>query len=216
MNLLSKLCVTINTGSESEIQQILNKYGFVEFHFDKIHFNLELYKQAVDRNIKTVATLGKLLDFDNDYRNIYSVLLNKQPAYIDLSIASSPAIIKNFKSHFSSKLILSYHDFDGTPSCRILNELIARASDYKADVIKIACRANTIVDVLNLMDLYADYSNLISIPLGKEWGVYRLYSLKSGAVFMYVASDELNPIVEGQLDYETMKALILSSDELFI
>lgn len=93
-------------------------------------------------------------------------------------------IIKAGKTH-NTKVILSYHDFDQTPSRDFILDRLTTARDMGADIAKLAAMPKAYEDVLTLMEatLTARKSH-IDIPIvTMSMGEQGLVSRISGGVF---------------------------------
>jgi len=74
--------------------------------------------------------------------------------YIDIGLHAGKKWIQELKMNKkNAKLIVSFHDFEKTPSAARLRSLVERMKGLGADVIKIATFVNTLEDTQNLIDL---------------------------------------------------------------
>ncbi len=108
------------------------------------------------------------------------------------------------------KLIISYHNFDETPSQKDLIFIIDKCVQHRADIVKLACKVNTVTDNAVLMSLYQVRDNIVAFGMGPLGKIARLGSLKCGAEFTYVASDFGEGTAPGQFTVsEIRKALAM-------
>jgi 3-dehydroquinate dehydratase I len=63
------------------------------------------------------------------------------------------------------QLILSFHDFEGTPAADVLNQRFATAEQLDADVAKVAVMPRDMRDVLTLLTATLDASRKLGIPV---------------------------------------------------
>lgn len=81
-------------------------------------------------------------------------------------------------------LVLSYHNFRGTPPLRTLNERFRRAQELGADVAKVAVMPQKLDDVLTLLAATRQSSEKLRIPLiGMSMGAYGSLTRMFGWVF---------------------------------
>lgn len=55
-----------------------------------------------------------------------------------------------------SRLILSHHDYEGTPDLETLKGILRRMADAGADVPKVACVANDVADSARMLRLISE------------------------------------------------------------
>jgi 3-dehydroquinate dehydratase-1 len=85
------------------------------------------------------------------------------------------------------KVIVSCHDFTATPSAARLQEILRRAADAGADIIKIAARADTVAALHRLLALLAGKTPrpLSVMAMGRYGKVSRLLFAQAGSVLNY-------------------------------
>ncbi|XP_057825593.2 bifunctional 3-dehydroquinate dehydratase/shikimate dehydrogenase, chloroplastic isoform X2 [Cryptomeria japonica] len=69
--------------------------------------------------------------------------------YVDVELQVAPTFIKSIseKKSRNSKIIVSSHNYQSTPSLKELGQLVTRIQDTGADIVKIATTATNITDV---------------------------------------------------------------------
>ena len=105
-------------------------------------------------NQLTVATRRRLLQKALPYS-----------AYLDLELISArafSAVLEQARAH-GVRSILSFHDFEGTPSMPQLAQKVAAAERAGADICKIATRVDTDAQLDLLLEFYQNFSR--KIPL---------------------------------------------------
>jgi len=128
--------------------------------------------------------------------------------YIDIEYERGAEIIARMKivcENTGCKLIISYHDFDCTPSQAELSMIIADCHRNGADIAKIACMVNVATDNATMLSLYCLHNNLVAFGMGELGKISRLASLGCGAKFTYVAPDNGNGTAPGQLTASQMR-----------
>ena len=106
-------------------------------------------------------------------------------------------------------LILSSHDFEGTPSLDRLKDTIDTAADSGADVAKIASRISTPADLATLLQLVSDPAPiaLSVMGMGSLGRVSRLLLAQCGSLLNYGYLAKEN--APGQMSARRLKELIL-------
>jgi 3-dehydroquinate dehydratase-1 len=134
--------------------------------------------------------------------------------YVDLEIDASCAFLDALIPYAKAKgckVILSYHDFEATPSEDTLRLTVIEALACGADLVKIAALVHTPQDAARLLALYAHYTGIVAFGMGERGRFTRLAALRLGAPFMYVSPDGAGPTAPGQFGESEMRALITNS-----
>ena len=135
---------------------------------------------------------------DDDRRESYLALLPAAAA-IDLELRSAEsmsdlreAVLQNAKT-----LILSFHDFQRTPSLADLEDACAKMSDLGANILKIATKTESISEVSRLLTLLERSSTPLAVMgMGAFGRASRLLFAKAGSVLNYGWLDK--PQIPGQ------------------
>ncbi len=103
-----------------------------------------------------------------------AVLLENLPkaAMVDIELRNARAmsVVITAAKASSCKVISSFHDFKKTPSAAVMQDLLNRAADSGADVVKVATLARSPQDVGCLLDLFGKSALPLAVmgmgPLG--------------------------------------------------
>lgn len=94
-------------------------------------------------------------------------------------------------------VILSFHDFQATPSLARLRQLVARARDEGADIVKIATKTEKPADIARLLTVLSETKHPLAVMgMGSLGRAARLLFACSGSVLNYGWLDK--PLVPGQ------------------
>jgi 3-dehydroquinate dehydratase-1 len=106
------------------------------------------------------------------------------------------------------KVIISSHYLKGMP--RDLEAILKQALSARADIVKIAARAETFDDVLTMLSFTRRHrqQNLITMSLGPLGAISRLAALMAGSRYTYTFLNQ--PTASGQVDVKTLKAHLKS------
>lgn len=108
-----------------------------------------------------------------------------------------------------SRLIISHHDFSGVPAD--LNQIYERLVATPARVIKIAVRANDIVDCLPVFELLergrAEGRDVIAIAMGNAGLATRVLGPSRGAFLTYASLADGCATAPGQVTAEKLRSL---------
>jgi len=131
-------------------------------------------------------------------------------AYADLEYESpaeykEPLIRMARKEH--CKIIISWHDFEGTPDEATLDQIILESRRMGADLVKIVPTIHTPGEAARVMNLYQRHSNLIAFGMGETGKISRIAAPLLGAPFTYACASEKTRIAPGQLTYKDLKTI---------
>ena len=119
-------------------------------------------------------------------------------AYIDLEFSLPTTTIQDFivaKKAKKTKIILSYHNLNETPSSGKLTELYYSMKKCCPDLIKIVTFAQSINDVFTTFCLLRNKKNLIAFCTGQRGTISRILCKKYGSVFTYGSLSKQNPVI---------------------
>jgi 3-dehydroquinate dehydratase type I len=124
--------------------------------------------------------------------------------YVDLELAAPmiEAITAKFKKESKVKLIISYHNFQSTPSLTALNRVFKEEIDAGADICKIIPMAERAEDNLTCLRFTAQASktkSIICFCMGKLGIPSRLFSPLLGGYLTYASVERGKEAASGQL-----------------
>ena len=85
---------------------------------------------------------------------------------MDLALDLAPCLIQALVLQDLTKIIVSSHNYQCTPSVEDLGNLVARIQSTGADIVKIATTANEITDVARI------FQNNCAFPSTNYWTCY--------------------------------------------
>ena len=206
----SIICVSIGRGRHKHMRaehQHLAENGarLVELRLDYIRRAVTLKRLLRDRKCPVVATCrrpqdgGKWKGTETDRVILLRAAIAEGVDYIDLEEDVADAIPR----YGDTKRIISMHDFDETPDN--LEEIHARLATKDADIVKIACMANSPHDVTRILRLL-EQSEIptVGICMGDIGMPSRILAGKFGAPFSFATFHHERTIAPGQLCFQEM------------
>jgi len=130
--------------------------------------------------------------------------------FADLDVGAPAPVSKRFRrlcEENDTRIIRSWHSFDGTPDLDYLRQIVERCYRYGADVAKVITTCRDEADCLSVLSLYdsaSDPSRLVAFGMGEEGRGTRIECLKRGAPFSYAALSEEETVAPGQWSVEKM------------
>ena len=125
---------------------------------------------------------------------------------VDLGTPNQVQLIKSFREA-GAKVIVSFHDFEKTPSLSELKKVQDELSALGADVCKIITTANSVEDNLVVLDFVSKSSKqakMVCFAMGEFGKTSRLLSPVFGAFFTFACLDEKRKTAKGQLTIQEM------------
>lgn len=143
-------------------------------------------------------------------------------AYVDLEFRADSVVrnqlveqIRNFSS--MTLMILSWHDFTGTPSSAELERIFLDMHSSGAQVGKIVTMARSFHDVERILSLqelsFARDFPLISFCMGEQGRLSRVVTLQRGGYMTYAAPDQGEATAPGQLTLTELVACLAESSQ---
>jgi len=127
--------------------------------------------------------------------------------YIDLELATPTIkdLTGKLKEESKTKLIISHHDFQSTPSLARFNKIFTEEISIGADVCKVIATANALEDNLTCLHFTAQASkikDIICFCMGKKGIPSRLFSPLLGGYMTYASVEKGKEAASGQLTIE--------------
>lgn len=133
-------------------------------------------------------------------------------SFVDLELRSSNEYREQLLAEIhgsQTRLIISYHDFEGTPDSTELLATLHEQINSGAHIGKIVTMAHSYLDVLKVLNLQCEAEAhdfpLIAFCMGKEGQLSRIATLLLGGFMTYAALDEQQATAPGQLTVQQLK-----------
>ena len=126
-------------------------------------------------------------------------------SWCDLEMEATAAFrATKLKAHLDgSRLLVSFHDFHGTP--RHLGATARRLRRCGGDAIKIATQCDSLAESLRVLALARGRRRVVAVPMGEVGLPARVLALRAGSALAYGAVAEAT--APGQLSLDEMKNL---------
>jgi 3-dehydroquinate dehydratase type I len=129
--------------------------------------------------------------------------------FVDVEFGTERSLLRRLIADAKrTKVILSFHDFQGTPSHRELRGLYERMVRWKPDLVKIATFARSWKDNFRTLSLipYASKKNqkIVAFCMGEKGKISRIFSPMMGAAWTYASLGKNRASAPGQLTVSEM------------
>ena len=137
-------------------------------------------------------------------------------ALVDLELKTAPELrgelLDAMLKHPQTGLIISWHDFSGTPSSDELGEILQEQMESGAHIGKIVTTANDYMDVLRILNLQASAAEnnfpLIAFCMGPIGRISRLATTKLGGYMTYAAPEGEKGTAPGQIPVSAIRDML--------
>jgi len=206
--------VAISEPDLEKCLKTLDKVEMAEIRLDLTGFSPGEIKQVFSASSGTVkiATCrpGKNIGEEEQYTRL-SAAIDAGVSYIDIEIEAEEKHRKSLVElahRKGSKVIISYHNFEGTPEIKELNNIVAGCFIYGADIAKITTTAKSAADNARVLSLYHLNKPLVAFTMGEKGKISRVMAPFMGAVFTFAAMDDGKETAPGQIKYTRMKKIM--------
>ena len=129
-------------------------------------------------------------------------------AYVDVELRSARALQAVLRAASENKVakIISFHDFETTPSASRLADIASRARSLGAAFVKLATRTDTAAQLDRLLDFWERQQrarDVVAMGIGKLGRAGRLELARRGNILNYVHLG--SPAASGQLSIQELR-----------
>ena len=214
-----KICVPVIETTVEKAAKAVKEAGrvadFIELRLDylKKPDGTALLKNRIRPLIATLRRSDEGGRYKGDEKKRMGVLremVEQHVEYVDAEFRSDKAFLKDLiRNRRKTRVILSYHDFEETPSMKKLEELVDRMMEFRPNVVKIATYARSWEDNLKVMSLipYAIKNNqsIVAFCMGDIGRMSRIFSPLMGAAWTYASLRREKASAPGQLTARELK-----------
>jgi 3-dehydroquinate dehydratase-1 len=169
-----------------------------------------LHGLPVLATIRLAAEGGGWKGSETDRLALYQAILPQVDAIdVELQATETLAALIPLARGLGKPVVVSHHDFDATPTYEALTEVVSRAHQAGADIVKIAAQVHSDEDISTLSRLLTDKvaPDMVIIGMGEKGLPTRLMFPGQGSRFTFAAKgDRIS--APGQLPYDRMVKLL--------
>ncbi|WNF37770.1 type I 3-dehydroquinate dehydratase [Bacillaceae bacterium IKA-2] len=133
---------------------------------------------------------------------------------IDFEVSNNLEHIKHLREvskKYSKKLVLSYHNFENTPTKTEIIKHLSKMAFHNADIAKVAYMPKNHEDVMNLLNATRDAKEILDIPLitismGDIGVMSRVLGWVYGSVLTFAVGEKSS--APGQISIESLQEMI--------
>lgn len=215
-----KICVAIPPKTVAEALELVaraenHKADLIEIRIDSLKEFNKLSDIANCSNVPLIATnrptkeQGKFSGSEIERKRILLDAAENEFEYVDIELSTH-----NLKSFISDvhdigvKPIISFHDFEKTPSLSKMEEILKKQIANEAEICKIITTAKSIEDnltVLNFVSKASKSAKVACFSMGELGKTSRLLSPLFGSFFTMASLESGRETASGQLTIQEMK-----------
>jgi 3-dehydroquinate dehydratase-1 len=202
------LCVSISEPSVRKILKLIKQSEIAEVRLDLMDLSDQEIVKVFSSEGKIIATCRAGKFSDEQRKRKLKKAIESGASYVDMELDAPGSFKKELISsarRHNCKVIISYHNFNGTPPTDELNKRVVASFAQGADIAKVACIASSESDALRILSLYAKHKNLVALGMGESGRITRVASLLMGAPFSYVSVGAGKETAPGQINKQQMK-----------
>jgi 3-dehydroquinate dehydratase-1 len=212
------ICLCIGKPSVALCQKLLPDVELAEIRLDGADLSLNEIKQIFTLHTNLIATFRPKAGHEALEKRKMSLLtaVESGAAYVDIEIEAETLYKKEIMQTArlqECQVILSYHNYENTPSKKQLETIIEQCFSQGADIAKIACQVHSEADSARILSLY-DYpgqlhqGKITAIGMGEKGEITRLAAPLLGAPFTYASQSSGKETAPGQLDKDTLEKIL--------
>lgn len=195
----------------TECLRVLQSVEAAEIRFDLNSYSPAEIKELCAANGNLIATCrpGALTDFQR--LEILKTAIQSGAALADIELEAEPdyrrELAEIIRKH-SCLIIISYHNYELTPSVEELEQIMSDCFAAGADIAKIACYAHNVADTERVMALYASGQPVTAFAMGEAGRNSRIIAAVWGAEISYAALSEDSATADGQFTYTELTEIV--------
>src|SRR5512138_765795 len=205
------ICVSLAEPTVSACLRALKGLKLAEIRLDRMRVGVKGVQRIFSSPVRLIATCRPGLMPEAKRRRLLLTAIGAGAAFVDVEFESAVetlrAVIRQARAA-NCRVIVSYHDFDRTPSRPCLDEVVARAFAAGADIVKIACMARGPRDNARLLGLLDSPRPLIVVGMGPRGRITRIAAPLLGGVLTYATGDGGLETAPGQMTAASLERLI--------
>jgi len=197
-----------------EVEKVRDEADLIEVRADLLerYDSLGELARYGDRLVVTVRRReegGAFRGSEEERLRLYRELIKLRPRLVDVELFSqiAPMVVEAARSAESS-VMLSYHDFEGTPSVDALEGIREEALRRGADVVKVATFARRVEDNLTVLQfLLRSRTPTVAFCMGPLGKVSRALSPLFGGLFTFACASKGKETAPGQLTIDELRSV---------
>jgi 3-dehydroquinate dehydratase type I len=207
------ICVSIGEQAYSGVIAALEKVGFAEIRLDVSRITSSDIRTVFSSCKQLIATCREGFYDRNERMDRLIEAVRAGAAFVDVETEADEdfrqTIAKQAKLS-NCKLIVSYHNFEETPSFAEMCNVVDTCRKQGADIVKLVTTAKNKSDAARILSLYDKYpdTSLVAFAMGEAGLITRVACVFLGAPYTYAAISDDKPLANGQISVEKIRTVM--------
>ncbi len=204
------ICISIGEEGMEKCMKALESAEFAEIRLDKANLSEEEIMQLFSVPKKLIATYR-----EGDEKKLRErallLAIESGASMVDIELESEEQYRKNIIAKAregNCEVIVSYHNYEKTPSKEELERIAEQCFGAGADIAKIACKVNSRSDNARLLGLLESQKKMVVIGMGRLGRITRIAGPLLGSQFTFASAGAGMETAEGQLSRNEMEKII--------
>ena len=205
------ICVSLMEKNADDILKVLSGFDFAEVRLDGFRPTPDDAKKIFSHPGKLIATMRPGDRPDEERLAVLVAAIEAGADYVDVELDSPPLITEGIMAaarRYDCGVIVSFHDFAGTPTRKELGKIVDGCFSMGADIAKIACVTNSTGDCARLLGVLDDERPIVAVGMGKLGRITRIAAPLLGSPFTFASPSIGKETAEGQIDASTLKRIM--------
>jgi 3-dehydroquinate dehydratase-1 len=206
-----KICTSITSTNFLECEQTMHSSQMAELRLDLMQLQPAQIQALLQYKIPIVATCREGKYSQSERAELLKFAIANGATFVDIEVEADEAYrqaLVDFAKKNNCKVIISYHNFEGTPSVAELKNIINTCRNMGADVVKLITTARTAHDSARVLSLYETEKDLVTFAMGEAGKITRIACLYLGAPFTYASMGAGKEAASGQMTAENMREVV--------
>lgn len=204
------ICISIAEKSAEACIKALEGVELAEIRLDAMDADAKDIERIFSMPAKLIATCRAGECSDEKRHMALLKAIESGASFVDIELEAEEeyrkVLLDNAKNK-GCKVIISHHDFEGTPGKDELEKIVKNCFESGADIAKIACKVNSEKDNARLLGLLGSDKQIVVIGMGEKGRITRLAAPLLGSPFTFAALGKGKETAEGQMTADEMKRI---------
>jgi len=205
------ICVSLSETDFEKCLELTRKYDLSEIRLDLTGFNKAQVEKLFSSGARLIATYRPENISDNQRKDLLKTAINSGATYVDIEFDADYGFKHEIISSALNKkcdVIISYHNFNQTPSREQLKIIVSQSFDMGAHVAKLACMVQKPEDNASLLSVYEPGKRIVSVGMGELGKISRIAAPFLGAEFTFASSTDEFATAPGQISYTKLRTIL--------
>jgi 3-dehydroquinate dehydratase I len=205
------ICVALSETNFDKCVELSKKFELCEIRIDLCGFDAEQVQKIFSSGAKLIATCRPDGVSEEQRKKLLITAINAGATYVDVEFETDYGFKKEIIAAALSKkcdVIISYHNFESTPSREQLKIIANQSFDMGAHVAKIACMCQKAEDNASLLSVYEPGKRIVSVGMGELGKISRIAAPFLGAEFTFASATDEFATAPGQISYTKLRTIV--------